>query len=113
MVMLTTAEHIILDKAEEFGVCFWSAKGAYYDCLDGNLRHLLDTLCVQMEACDAFDEDWFALVATKAIADKLDWDKLNNVMATRLLQRYQSEFFDLFIQMAQATPEQQEYLKTN
>jgi hypothetical protein len=52
-------------------------------------------------------------VATKAIADKLDWDKLNNVMATRLLQRYQSEFFDLFIQMAQATPEQQEYLKTN
>lgn len=111
--MLTTAENIVLDKAEEFGVCFWSAKNTYYDCLDGNLRHLMDTLCVEMEACEAYDEDWFPLVATKGIADNLDWDKLNRVMAKRLLERYQSEFFDLFIQMAQATPEDEERLRTN
>ena len=108
MSSLTTAEKIVLDKCDEFKCDFTWAKAAYYNCLNNELRIMLEDICVQTEACDAYDEEWFALVATKTISDKLDWDKLNSVLAQRLLVAYLPSFVNLFIDLAQAKTKEDE-----
>ena len=89
MDTLTTAERIVMDIAGVFTTAgFEWAETAYHESLAGNLRSLLDEWMVRELACFDFDEDWFPILATRAIADSLDWEKLNMLTVQEILKAF-------------------------
>ena len=102
MTTLTTAEQLVMAVCDIFVDNYSVAELAYYECLVGNLRDLLDEHVVEIHAYDCYDQDWFPILATKGIADTLNWDKLNMVMITRLLSSFPCEFIAHFAKDAEA-----------